>query len=177
MEKKFETKVISAFAGLGKTTFAEKNSNRCIDLESSLWSKIPIMKFSEFEEQEFENNPDFPRNYVEHIKLLIEEQKYEFILISSSIYVQEELRKNNIFYYLIYPTIDKKEEYIERFKKRGSNQKFITCITSNWDERIKHHKETKNGCINIETESNFLEDVLYWFIPWINNDKQEFILN
>ena len=178
MEKKFESKVISTFAGLDKTTYAKKTPN-CIDLESSWWSKIPIQKHSEFERQEFENNPEFPQNYIKHIQELIEEGEYEFILISSSIYVQEELIKNNIFYYLIYPTLDKKEEYINRYKKRGSNEKFINCITRNWDERLKHHMETKTGCINIQTTANYLEDVLSWFIPFIDTDeyKQEFILN
>jgi hypothetical protein len=166
MESKIiESKVICAFAGLGKTTFAKQHPDICIDMESSWWSKIPVQKYSEFEdngEQEFINNPNFPENYVKAIQENV--GKYEYILISSSIYVQELLRKNNIFYYLIYPTPDKKEEYVKRYIGRQSSMKFIDCITRNWDERLNHHKNTKDGCINIETNFNFLCDVMQWII-------------
>lgn len=44
---------------------------------------------------------------------------------------------------LVYPSIELKDEYIDRYKKRGNNKLFITLIQDNWDEWIKELKDSK----------------------------------
>jgi len=148
-----ETKIIAAHAGLGKTTFAQNYPNLCIDLESSLWSKIEIGK------DLYITNPDFPKNYIKEIKKYI--GIYNFIFVSPNLHVQKELQKNNLYYISIYPTLDKREEYIKRYISRGSNSTLINHFSKNWEQVLKGYKSIKNKyCTHIETENKYLEDIL-----------------
>lgn len=152
-----KTLVISAHAGLGKTTFANKNPNTCIDLESSIWSKI--VSYKENGEEIITDNPNFPLNYVEAIKQYI--GKYKYIFISPSLAVQLELQKQDIFYYIIYPTANKKKEYLERYKQRGSNDTLINFFSNYWDHVLESYKSTKGlNCIHIETEHPYIDQVI-----------------
>ena len=56
------------------------------------------------------------------------------VLCSSHIDLRKELNKNNINYIYVKPEDDLKEEYIERYKKRGNDKKFISQLEKNWDE-------------------------------------------
>ncbi|MDR0957014.1 MAG: hypothetical protein LBM09_00315, partial [Candidatus Nomurabacteria bacterium] len=81
-----QTKIIAAFACLGKTYFADNNSDIALDLESlSFRYRIDdgydseIMKCDE----KLLSNPDFPENYVD--KIIDNYGKYEYIFIALSI--------------------------------------------------------------------------------------------
>jgi nitrous oxidase accessory protein NosD len=50
--------------------------------------------------------------------------------------VRKALLENNIRFVLIYPYKHCKDEWIERFKKRGNNEGFIKFISDNWDNFI-----------------------------------------
>ena len=61
----------------------------------------------------------------------------EFIIfVSSHDVVREALKQNNIPYDIFYPRKDQKEEWINRFRKRGNDEKFISFISDNWDKFI-----------------------------------------
>lgn len=152
MLSKSRTRIISAFPGVGKSYFHKENPETCLDSDSSNFSWIEGTK---------ERNPDFPRNYIEHIKNNI--GKYDFILVSSHKEVRKELAKNNLFYYLIYPEAyheyGMKEEFIERYRRRGSRQEFLTLLEDMFNAWIKDcEQEDYPGCkkICLSNKDDFL---------------------
>jgi len=125
------TKIISAFPGTGKTTYHSKHSQSSLDSDSSNFSWIKYENGNNTNQR----NPEFPANYIEHIKQNI--GKYEFIFVSSHKEVREALLDNSIFFYLVYPKIDRKDEFISRFKERGSSEGFINLLDSKWEEWVQ----------------------------------------
>ena len=125
--------VISAFPGCGKTTFYNgwRNSGkRILDSDSSLFSWI----YDEEGNKTDKRNPDFPNNYIRHIKEHLETT--DIIFISSHKAVRDALKENGISYYLIFPRKEAKEEWMCRFKERGNDASFIEFQDTHWDEFI-----------------------------------------
>jgi hypothetical protein len=123
VEENLKTLVISAFPGTGKTCYAENNDG-VLDAESSNFSWI----------QEGVRHPDFPQNYIEHIKAFMGET--DIIFVSSHEVVREALIENEIDFILVFPERSLKEQYVQRFKRRGNNKQFIDMISDNWDKFI-----------------------------------------
>ena len=129
-----ETLIISGFPGVGKSYFKNNHSNNMVilDSDSSNFSWLEGTK---------ERNPDFPNNYIQHIKDNI--GKADIIFISSHKAVRDALKHNNIFYYLVYPCRYIKDEYLQRYKERGNAPAFIEFIDENWEDFVKDiEKET-----------------------------------
>lgn len=118
--------VISAFPGCGKTTLhsAGVYGYSVFDSDSSMWDKN-----------------DFPNNYVTHIKSLMNGTGDKIILVSSHGEVRKALYDNGIIYKLVYPSIEIKDEYIQRYIDRGNESNFVNLLNENWDSFIK-------SCIN-----------------------------
>lgn len=113
------TLIISGFPGVGKSTAFSTAANLVIkDSDSSQFDKA-----------------DFPQNYIAHIKQCIDD-KVDIVFVSSHKEVRDVLTENNIWYVLLYPDISLKNEYLERYKQRGSSQKFIDLVESNWENWI-----------------------------------------
>lgn len=144
-----ETKVISGFPGIGKTYLFDRQKDDVIVLDSD------SSKFSWIEEGV--RNPDFPNNYIEHIKDNI--GKADYIFVSSHDVVRDALKENEVEYILVSPMKNLKKEYIERFKERGNPDSFIDFISKNWNSFIDeidnetHPKKIKLG------PGEFLADV------------------
>ncbi len=140
-----KTLVISAFPATGKTYFFNNTKLNVLDSDSSNFDK-----------------KDFPNNYIEHIKKNI--NKVDIILVSSHKEVRDALVKNGIDFMLVYPKIELKDEYIQRYKQRGSNEGFIQLITDNWDVWITELKTqvccTKIGLTKNDYLSNFINNYL-----------------
>lgn len=126
---KNKTIVIAAFPGMGKT-FYKNNCNGFIvsDSDSSQFS------WTIDEEGNKIRNPEFPNNYIEHIKSLI--GKVDFIFVSTHEPVLRALIENNIYFFLLYPPMDNKPIMIERYYERGSDNKLIKTIYDNYDKWI-----------------------------------------
>lgn len=142
---KVKTKVVSAFPGTGKSTFHNENKETTLDSDSSNFSWIID------DTGEKVRNPEFPNNYIQHIKDNI--GKYEYIFVSSHEDVRNLLLDNCIFFYIVYPSIDRKEEFIERYKNRGNDDKFIKLLDSNWDEWLEQIHGLGDGCCKYELGS------------------------
>ena len=111
------TAIISAFPGTGKTYLKENNKRLTIwDSDSSHFSK----------------SPEFPQNYIDYIKLGIK-LEVDLILVSTHEVVRKALFDNNLEFITIVPEMDQKDDYIERYKRRGSSKEFIDLISANWD--------------------------------------------
>jgi hypothetical protein len=156
-----ETRIISAFPGVGKTYYHERNKEISIDSDSSHFSWVKDGDGNNTKER----NPEFPNNYISHIKENI--GNYKYIFVSSHEEVRNALKENGIKYYMIYPAKSKKQEFVERYIQRGSPEEFVNLIKENWNSWIgKIEGEKEEGftkvCMtlkNLEDELNYIEIV------------------
>ena len=138
-----ETFVISAFPGTGKTylynQYKGKNSLIILDSDSSNFSWIK----DECGNNTTTRNPDFPNNYINHIKENI--GKVDIIFVSSHDIVRQALSDNGIKYIVVYPENNCKDEYLERYRNRGNTEEFINMMDKNWDKFIDGMKNDKGA--------------------------------
>ena len=164
--------IISAFPACGKTYAFEKMKNikglNTLDSDSSQFSWMCITD----EEYEFKNrgkrdykerkikirNPDFPNNYIQHIKENMDNTNYLFV--SSHKVVREALKENKIPYVLVYPERDRLNEWVGRCYIRGNDKSFIDTMIEHWDEWITEC-ENEDGCTErIPLKSGYLWELI-----------------
>jgi hypothetical protein len=143
------TKIISGFPGVGKSYFYNHSTEKIVlDSDSSNFSWL----------SKGLRHPNFPNNYIEYIKSNI--GKADLILVSSHSVVRDALKENNLHYTLVYPDKSLKEEYLQRYIVRGSNESFIKMIDAKWDEFIDEiERETFPEKIKLNN-NEYLKDVL-----------------
>lgn len=149
------TKIIAGFPGVGKSYAYNKLSEMgrvVYDSDSSTFDKA-----------------DFPRNYIEHIKTILEEGKADYIFVSTHREVREALIKECIPFNIVYPNDDPetKEIYLNRYRERGSPEPFINVLDANFEGWIGEIKEiyeteyiTKFSLSGKQTLFDLLEDRL-----------------
>lgn len=136
------TKIIAAFPACGKTYYFKNKALNIsvLDSDSSKFSWMEVVD----QEYEMKNrgktdyqqryikvrNPDFPQNYINHIKENI--GKVDYILVSTHEEVRIALENEGIDYYLVYPNTRLKEEWVGRCFLRGSGEKFCQLIADKW---------------------------------------------
>ena len=140
-----KTRIISAFPGMGKTYYHSLHKDTTLDSDSSDYSWI-------MKNGEKIRNPDFPNNYINHIKENI--GKYDFIFVSSHKEVREALKNNCLFFYLIYPSPFRKQEFIQRYTLRDSPESFIDLVKANWEDWIIECDSEEFGCELIRSSSD-----------------------
>mgnify|MGYP001585513385 FL=1 len=135
------TLLCAGFPAVGKSHIYNHSKLKVLDSDSSKFDKS-----------------FFPQNYIEHIKANL--GKVDIILISSHDVVRDALVKEGLDFTLVYPNIDLKGEFIERYKQRGSNEGFIKLVSDNWTEWITQ-LQNQNGCKKIELNTGqYLSDVI-----------------
>lgn len=135
------TLLCAGFPAVGKSYLYNHSNLKVLDSDSSKFDKA-----------------FFPKNYIDHIKANL--GKVDIILISSHEAVRDALVKENMHFTLVYPTLDLKEEFIERYKQRGSPESFIKLVSDNWTEWIEQ-LQNQNGCKKIELSTGqYLKDVI-----------------
>jgi hypothetical protein len=151
------TKIISAFPGTGKSMYFSKHKDITLDSDSSNFSWIKVDGISV-------RNPEFPKNYIKHIKENI--GKYKYIFVSSHKEVRDALLSEDIFFYLVIPDSTRKDEFIERYKNRGNSDSFIELVSDNWSnwmleiDQMEGNFELISMVLpNLEDELNHLERV------------------
>lgn len=173
------TIVISAFPACGKS-YVYRNYNgkpyTMLDSDSSQYSWI-----YENGVRTNKRNPNFIEDYIAHIKENI--GKVDCIFVSSHKDVRQALRDNNIKYFMVYPSLDMKEEMLNRMKERGNDDKFISFQREHFEEFvidiIKENKELSDNtpssfglkytpCHGIELNNTE---------PYINNRMIGFLLD
>lgn len=168
-------KIISAFPACGKSTYYKKWSqysqenvwrsrnngeqvynnigepcgDKILDSDSSLFSWI----YDENGNKTDQRNPDFPNNYIQHIKKHLDTE--DVIFVSSHKVVRDALKNAGIPYYLVYPQKDMKDEWIWRFRNRGNDESFIKFQDEHWNDFID----------DMENETYPTKIVLK---PWVN---------
>lgn len=135
------TRVISGFPGIGKSNLFNQNPEKISDSDSSKFSK-----------------DNFPENYLSHIKEVI--KTHDVVLVSSHEDVRNALVDSGIHFILVYPALALKQEYLERYKSRGSTPQFIEMMDRNWIKFIKQCKDQKNCDHIVLNAGQFLTDVI-----------------
>lgn len=133
--------IVSAYPGCGKTHYVSHNPPfYCEDSDSSFYSWIydGMIKTDR-------RNPAFPENYIDHIKSLM--YKRDVIFVSSHKVVRDALYEKEIPHVILYPCREAKDEWMRRFKKRGSTDEFIKFQNEHWDEFIDEIESTKSDNI------------------------------
>lgn len=137
-----QTLIISAFCGTGKTYICE-NSNKKNFIEFECWKY---------------NKDYFPDNYIRDIYSKI--GQVDAIFISTNQIGLDALKKLGLKIILIYPELELKNEYMERYRIRGSSDDFIQTFSKYWDGWGKEIRENKN-CIHIVLKrGQYISDVL-----------------
>lgn len=142
------TKVFSVFPACGKTWLYEHQKDfglKILDSDSSKFSwktvKVPQPDFGDG--CQWENtkmrDPEFPNNYIAHIKEQLEKDEYNAIFVSSHEEVRKALEKAEIDYTNIYPDQSNLESWIGRCYLReleGNNGFPIKVLIDNWNKWI-----------------------------------------
>jgi len=163
-----KTKIISAFPGTGKSVYHKKHPHTTLDSDSSNFSWVKDKDGNNTKER----NPNFPQNYINHIKSNI--GKYEYIFVSSHIQVRDALLNGCLFFYLFYPSPDRKDEFINRYKERGNDNGFVKLLDENWEMWIKNiQSDWRDGFEPIEMILPNLEDELRHLNAVINGETDE----
>lgn len=129
-------RVVSAFPGTGKTHYSNiYQDGMVLDSDSSKFDK-----------------QYFPENYIEHIRASLLNESICRIFVSSHKVVRDALVDNDIPFLLVYPNRELKEEYVQRYKNRGSTPDFISLVEKNWDAWIDE-LDNQMGCSKIKLKS------------------------
>jgi hypothetical protein len=120
--------IISAFPGTGKTHCFNNPPEgiKIFDSDSSQFSWI--MDNGSITSV---RNKEFPANYIKHIKENL--NKVDVIFVSSHKDVRNALIKEDLPFVLIYPAAYLMSEYILRYLKRGSPERFVETVRINWE--------------------------------------------
>ena len=127
------TKIYSIFPACGKTWLFEHQEDyglKILDSDSSHFSWVYINGVKE-------RNPNFPDNYIEHIKSKI--GKYDYIFVSSHASVREALDKEGIDFTIVYPAQSCKAEWIGRCfirEKNGESGCGAEVMYNNWEQWV-----------------------------------------
>lgn len=141
--------IVSGFPGIGKSWLKSNTDLAVSDSDSSKWSKS-----------------NFPDNYLKYISDLYLSKNFDVILVSTHSDVRAGMARLNMPFFLIYPSLECKAEYMERYKQRGSPEGFLQLMDKQWENFVEGCME-QNGCVHIVLDAGeYLSDVY----PKLNAD-------
>ena len=134
------TKIYSIFPACGKTWLYEHQDDydlKILDSDSSQFSWAYTKYSGLIKGYRKVRNPDFPANYINHIKANI--GKYDCIFVSSHASVREALNKEGIDFTIVYPSHQCKAEWVGRClirEKKGESGCSAEVMYNNWDQWV-----------------------------------------
>ncbi len=140
-----KTKVYSIFPACGKTWLYKHQEDyglKILDSDSSKFSWLYNKDKYGFPMEKV-RNPEFPANYIAHIKENI--GKCDYIFVSSHASVREALDKEGIDFTIVYPESSCKAEWIGRCfirDKNGESGCGAEAMYNNWEQWISECFET-----------------------------------
>ncbi len=155
------TRIVAGFPGVGKSylcDIAKQKGLTIVDSDSRFFSCI----------REGEVSSVWPNNYIEHIRALI--GVVDIICVSTHREVREALVRAGIHFVLVYPDIQQKKEYLDRFRTRPlradedreSRDQFVARMNKNWDDWIGYQLPHQKGCAHIMLQSGeHLSDIIH----------------
>lgn len=164
--------IVSAFAGVGKTTLAQMYKEDVIDLESGNFKWLDNDGTENLKGNKKIPNPKYPINYLEAIKKA--NSQYKVVLISQHDVIRKCLDAVKLDYIVVYPEIGLKEEFIERYKLRGNNDNFINLISSKWENWISDLNLIQNHKKIVINKGQYLSDFVEDFgLPKLDNQNTQ----
>ncbi len=155
--------IIACYAGVGKSTFAKMFDNS-VDLVSMPYSWILPKENEKAEYEEIKaapyliRHPHFYTNYL--LAILEANKKYEYVLIPT---IEQILRRlENEFhmpFIVVYPSIELKEQYKQRYIDRGNTQNFLEVFIEQWDDRIHALMEYDTNKSIVLSDGEYLTNV------------------
>ena len=138
--------LIAAYAGCGKSTAAQKLGPNVVDLPSMPYRwLLPQVDPDRLTGPEMERkkgalhhiaDPRFPHNYV--LDILKEERAGKTVLFPTIVPVIDMLVEcygRDVL--VVYPEDGLKEEYRQRFVKRGNSATFLDLFIGEWEDRLE----------------------------------------
>lgn len=138
------TKIFSIFPACGKTWLCEHQEDydlKILDSDSSNFGWVYLDDGNNGWRKE--RNPDFPANYIRHIKENI--GKYDYIFVSSHASVRDALDREGINFTIVYPEQNCEAEWVGRCfirDKRDESGCGADVIYNNWTQWILECIET-----------------------------------
>lgn len=112
------TLVLAGFPGVGKS--------HAFSLLTAMGYKVLDSDSSKFDKEHF------PLNYLAHINTVISKGEVNVLFVSSHDTVRDAMDQEGIDYYLVYPALELKEAYLQRYVNRGSPPEFVKLVNDNW---------------------------------------------
>lgn len=141
-------RVICAFPGTGKSYFHKLYPDITFDSDSSNFSwESPGVR-----------HRNWPYNYIEHIEEVLENNKDKIIFVSTHKDLLQALKEKEIPFVVISPDHYCKEEYINRFRERGNDEKFIDTLAKNFNSFLADLSEAQFK-ISL-TKKEYISDVI-----------------
>lgn len=107
---------VCGFPGIGKSHLCSLTGWSDSDSSSFSWQSEGV------------RHPDWPANYIEHLRGLS-----GIVMVSTHSDVRQQLHESGIPFVLCYPHRSCKGEYLARYARRGSPEKFISLVDKMWD--------------------------------------------
>lgn len=127
---KGETILIAGFAAMGKTTFARRNPDIALDVESIHYEREYKAKDPDDEiaknDKNWTLNQKYPGNYIREVLGGI--GKYKVIFLTLAQPVLGELDKLNMQYSILYPGPNRKQQILLDSSKRGNDKDFVNFL-------------------------------------------------
>lgn len=180
--------IVYGFAGTGKTTFCGKYKN-ALDLEESRYRYLDLTNENVEDRKGLQTkiNPDFPNNYFSAIKEAIKKYDYVFVSYNAIDYCKDQ----GLDYFLIFPNIHSKEEYLCRYLKRNNSKQFICNMSKQFARYILRESDDayaekilflnkgeyiesvfkRIGLIEGETLLPYINETISVVIPIYNGEK------
>lgn len=146
------TNIWSAFPLCGKTYCTNVLNLDATDSDSSKysWRTVDGVK---------ERNPEFPANYLQHIKEVM--NKYEYVFVSCHAEVRKALQEAGIKYNLVFPERSAKEEWLRRYDNREYNGFPKHVLENCWDAWMDDMRSDPGAANKYElSKGEYINDVI-----------------
>lgn len=145
--------IIAGFPGTGKSHFCDQlKINNFFDSDSSNFSWL-------IENGIKKRHPEWPNNYIDHIKSLPDNS---IVFVSTHKEVLEALTKVDLFFIIVLPQKECKEEYLKRYKERNNDDSFIQLLDKyfvEWIEDIESNYKAK--CVWLTSQEYLSDRIVY----------------
>ncbi len=157
--------IIAAYAGSGKTTFAQKHSDICAEITSMSYARIlsgtNAQDGKEIEREKAAeyhvNNPLYPYNMIEDVLELEKTHKY-IVIPSDNLVVNILQKKYGRSVILCYPDENLEEEYRKRYINRGNTEDFCQIFADNMNILLKKLTDNQDAYHIVLKSGEYLED-------------------
>ena len=152
--------IIAGFPGVCKSTASKRNRADFIDMESSIYH----WDFDENNNRVPDKN--WPHNYIDAVQKNFEffntiecggVKKITFICTSTHKEVIEEMKGRNLPFFIVAPSINDKDFYMDTYRQRGNTREFIRKLDANFSNFLSDINNSGVPVFNLN--GKYLEDV------------------